>query len=91
VSSKLLCWVALDCAAKLVHILGNAALQDTWRASAAEIKSDILDRGLTEQGVLRQHYDTDSLTPPRCSQRVSAFCPATTYGCATACWRSRTT
>lgn len=61
VSSKLLCWVALDRAAKLAHIHGNATLQNTWRATAAEIKSDILDRGLTEQGVLRQHYDTDSL------------------------------
>jgi len=61
VSSKLLCWVALDRAAKLAHIHGNAALQDTWRVTAAEIKSDILDRRFTDQGVLRQHYDTDSL------------------------------
>jgi len=49
VSSKLLCWVALDRAAKLAHIHGNAALQDTWRVTAAEIKSDILDRGLTDK------------------------------------------
>jgi GH15 family glucan-1,4-alpha-glucosidase len=61
VSSKLLCWVALDRAAKLAHIRGNPALQTTWRATAEEIKGDILAHGLTPSGVLRQHYDTDSL------------------------------
>jgi alpha,alpha-trehalase len=61
VSSKLMCWVALDRAAKLAGIRSDSELESTWRATADEIKADILEHGLTDKGVLRQHYDTDSL------------------------------
>jgi alpha,alpha-trehalase len=60
VSSKLMCWVALDRAAKLADIAGDPALRKTWRDTADEIKQDILEHGLRD-GVLRQHYDTDAL------------------------------
>jgi GH15 family glucan-1,4-alpha-glucosidase len=60
VSSKLMCWVALDRAAKLAEIRGDAAVQDTWRATADEIKQDILEHGVRD-GVMRQHYETDAL------------------------------
>jgi GH15 family glucan-1,4-alpha-glucosidase len=61
VSSKLMCWVAMDRAAKLAEIGGDPKLAGDWGAVADEIKADILDHGLTDQGVLRQHYATDSL------------------------------
>ena len=61
VSSKLMCWVALDRAAKLAEMRGDAELHGTWRAAADEIRADVLDRGVSERGVLRQHYDTDAL------------------------------
>ncbi len=61
VSSKLMTWVALDRAAKLAHIRGDTAKAATWKETADEIKADILEHGLTDAGVLRQHYDTDSL------------------------------
>src|SRR4029077_5394872 len=32
-----------------------------WRAVAEEIRDDILTHGLTDAGVLRQHYETDAL------------------------------
>jgi alpha,alpha-trehalase len=32
-----------------------------WRTTAEEIKADILEHGVTAEGVLRQHYDTDAL------------------------------
>ena len=38
VSSKLMCWVALDRAAKLAEIRGDTALQASWRATAEEIR-----------------------------------------------------
>ena len=60
VSSKLMCWVALDRAAKLADIGGDSALRKTWGATADEIKADILEHGVRD-GVLRQHYDTDAL------------------------------
>jgi alpha,alpha-trehalase len=61
VSSKLMCWVAMDRAAKLAQIRGDDSLRETWRATADEIKADILEHGLTADGVLRQHYATDAL------------------------------
>jgi GH15 family glucan-1,4-alpha-glucosidase len=60
VSSKLMCWVALDRASKLAELRGNSELQAGWRTTAEEIKADILEHGLRD-GVLRQHYDTDAL------------------------------
>ena len=60
VSSKLMCWVALDRASRLATIRGDPGLESEWAETAAEIKEDILENGLRD-GVLRQHYDTDSL------------------------------
>jgi alpha,alpha-trehalase len=61
VSSKLMCWVALDRAASLAEIRGDTELTEQWRATAQEIRDDILTHGTTDQGVLRQHYGTDAL------------------------------
>ena len=61
VSSKLMGWVALDRAAKLAEIRGAGDLRETWQATADEIRADILAHGVSDRGVLRQHYDTDSL------------------------------
>jgi GH15 family glucan-1,4-alpha-glucosidase len=61
VSSKLLCWVALDRAAKLAEIRSDAVLARGWRTTADEIRQDVLANGVTDAGVLRQHYGTDSL------------------------------
>ncbi len=61
VSSKLMGWVALDRAAQLAEIRGDPEQAATWRATADEIRDDILEHGVSERGVLRQHYDTDSL------------------------------
>src|SRR6185312_4505898 len=61
VSSKLMCWVALDRAAKLAHIRGEPVLAAGWAQTAEEIKADILTHGVDDRGVLRQHYATDSL------------------------------
>ena len=60
VSSKLMCWVAMDRASKLAEIRGDSDLQATWGATADEIRQDILGNGVRD-GVLRQHYDTDAL------------------------------
>jgi alpha,alpha-trehalase len=39
VSSKLICWVAMDRAAKLAAIRGDSGLQSRWRATADEIRA----------------------------------------------------
>jgi GH15 family glucan-1,4-alpha-glucosidase len=61
VSSKLMSWVALDRAAELARIRGDSQNEQRWRDIATEIKSDILEHGVSERGVLRQHYATDAL------------------------------
>ena len=61
VSSKLMCWVALDRAAQLAGIRGEPERQAEWAATAEEIRADILEHGVDERGVLRQHYATDAL------------------------------
>jgi GH15 family glucan-1,4-alpha-glucosidase len=61
VSSKLMSWVALDRAAKLAEIGGESDRAGTWRATAEEIRNDVLAHGVSSRGVLRQHYETDSL------------------------------
>jgi alpha,alpha-trehalase len=74
VSSKLMCWVALDRAAKLARIAGDPALRKTWGATADEIKQDILEHGLRD-GVLRQHYDTDALDASTLLAALLGFLP----------------
>jgi GH15 family glucan-1,4-alpha-glucosidase len=61
VSSKLMCWVALDRAAKLAAIRGADDQHAAWQETAEEIRADILAHGVSERGVLRQHYETDAL------------------------------
>jgi GH15 family glucan-1,4-alpha-glucosidase len=61
VSSKLMCWVALDRASQLAQIRGCPDEAATWRATADEIRTEVLTHGVSKRGVLRQHYETDAL------------------------------
>jgi GH15 family glucan-1,4-alpha-glucosidase len=56
-----MCWVALDRAAKLAEIRGHPDLAASWAEVAKEIRAEILTKGTTPAGVLRQHYGTDAL------------------------------
>jgi GH15 family glucan-1,4-alpha-glucosidase len=76
VSSKLMCWVALDRAAMLAGIRGVPELQQKWGATAEEIRADILDHGVSDRGVLRQHYDTDALDASTLLAAIFGFLPA---------------
>ena len=75
VSSKLMCWVALDRAAELANIRGEAALADSWAQTGSEIKSDILEHGVDKRGVLRQHYETDALDASTLLAAIFGFLP----------------
>jgi GH15 family glucan-1,4-alpha-glucosidase len=76
VSSKLMCWVAMDRAAKLAAIRGDDTRASEWAAIAEEIREDILERGVDERGVLRQHYDADALDASTLLAAVFGFLPA---------------
>ena len=75
VSSKLMCWVALDRAAKLAEIRGESKLAAKWAETATEIKADILEHGVDKRGVLRQHYDTDALDASTLLAALFGFLP----------------
>jgi GH15 family glucan-1,4-alpha-glucosidase len=75
VSSKLMCWVALDRAAQLAEIRGDQDRAKGWRETADEIKSDILEHGVSMRGVLRQHYETDSLDASVLLAAMEGFLP----------------
>src|SRR5262249_35533665 len=75
VSSKLMGWVALDRAASLAEIRGDPAKAAEWRSTANEIRSDILEHGVSARGVLRKHYDTDSLDASVLLAAIFGFLP----------------
>jgi GH15 family glucan-1,4-alpha-glucosidase len=75
VSSKLMCWVALDRACKIAAIRGDADAETAWRETAEEIREDILAHGVREDGVLRQHYETDALDASNLLAALFGFLP----------------
>jgi GH15 family glucan-1,4-alpha-glucosidase len=75
VSSKLMCWVALDRGTRLAARHGDAEQAERWGAIGAEIQAEILDRGVSERGVLRQHYDTDALDASNLLAPLVRFLP----------------
>jgi GH15 family glucan-1,4-alpha-glucosidase len=75
VSSKLMGWVALDRAARLASIRDDDKLADEWRSTAEEIREDILTHGVSDRGVLRQHYDTDALDASTLLAALFGFLP----------------
>ena len=75
VSSKLMCWVALDRAAQLAEIRGDPESKEKWQATADEIRADILEHGVDDRGVLRQHYETDALDASALLAAIFDFLP----------------
>jgi GH15 family glucan-1,4-alpha-glucosidase len=71
-----MCWVAMDRAAKLGHLRGDAERAARWAATAEEIKADILEHGVDDRGVLRQHYATDALDASTLLAALFGFLPA---------------
>jgi GH15 family glucan-1,4-alpha-glucosidase len=75
VSSKIMCWVALDRAAQLASLRGDAEKADRWAATAQDIRQDVLAKGVTADGVLRQHYETDALDSSVLLGAIFGFLP----------------
>jgi GH15 family glucan-1,4-alpha-glucosidase len=75
VSSKLMCWVALDRAARLAEIRDDHERAKIWHGCADEIREDILAHGVSDHGVLRQHYGTDALDASTLLAALFGFLP----------------
>ncbi len=76
VSSKLMCWVAMDRGARLAERRGESEHAQRWQALAEEIRADILERGVDKRGVFRQHYETDALDASNLLVPLVRFLPA---------------
>jgi GH15 family glucan-1,4-alpha-glucosidase len=61
VSSKLMCWVALDRGAKLARLYEEPEYADKWQSLADQIKADICTNGVDGRGVFVQRYGSDAL------------------------------
>jgi GH15 family glucan-1,4-alpha-glucosidase len=77
-SSKVLCWVALDRAVKLAPALGDYARTEQWSQSRDEIRSAILERGWSEKSqAYAQSFDSDELDAAQLLMPLVGFLPAT--------------
>ncbi len=74
-ASKVMCWVAADRGANLAAERGDDEHAKRWRAGAEEIKAEVLDKGLSERGVFRQHYETDDLDASLLLLPIMGFLP----------------
>jgi alpha,alpha-trehalase len=61
-SSKVLCWTALDRAVKLTPVLGSYAKAEAWAEERDRVRAVILERGWSEQRqAYAQSFDSDEL------------------------------
>jgi len=61
VSSKLMCWVALDRGARLARMHDEPDFAEQWSKLADEIHADICANGVASRGVFVQRYGSDAL------------------------------
>ena len=61
VTSKFMCWVALDRGARLARMFDEPEYADKWQAIADQIHADICENGVDERGVFVQAYGSKAL------------------------------
>jgi alpha,alpha-trehalase len=75
-ASKVMCWVAASRGADLASQRGDHERAKRWQAGAEEIRAEVLEKGLSERGVFRQHYETDDLDASLLLLLLMGFLPA---------------
>ncbi|MGN6170302.1 MAG: glycoside hydrolase family 15 protein [Solirubrobacteraceae bacterium] len=77
-SSKVLCWVALDRAISLAPKLGTHAEIERWTAERDKIREAVLSRGWSEKRqAFAQSFDSDELDAAQLLMPIVGFLPAT--------------
>ncbi|MGH3154358.1 MAG: glycoside hydrolase family 15 protein [Streptosporangiaceae bacterium] len=74
-ASKVMCWVAAARGADLADERGDEERAKRWRAGADEIKAEVLDKGVSSNGIFRQHYETDDLDASLLLLPIMGFLP----------------
>jgi GH15 family glucan-1,4-alpha-glucosidase len=76
--SKLMCWVALDCAIDLADILQAHDCIDHWTTVREQIREAILTQGWSEKaGAFTQAFGSDDLDASALMMPIMGFLPAT--------------
>lgn len=76
--SKLMCWVALDCAIDLADTLHAHARIEAWTATREQIRDAILKRGWSEKAkAFTQAFGSDELDASALMMPIVGFLPAT--------------
>ena len=77
-STKVLCWVALDRAVALAPELGEHADVEAWSAERDRIREAVLTRGWSEaRQAYTQSFDSDELDAAQLLMPILGFLPAT--------------
>lgn len=77
-SSKVLCWVALDRAVALAPQLGEHADVERWSTERDQIREAVLTRGWSDvRGAYAQAFDSDELDAAVLLMPILGFLPAT--------------
>jgi GH15 family glucan-1,4-alpha-glucosidase len=75
--SKVMCWVALDRAIRLVDLLGVADRADAWRRTRDEIRETVLREGWSEEaGAFTQYLGSTELDASNLMMPIVGFLPA---------------
>jgi len=76
-SSKVLCWVALDRAVRLAPDLGTYAKAQAWSSERDTLRAEVLQRGFSERrGAYAQSFDSDDLDAAALLMALVGFLPA---------------
>ena len=76
VSSKLMCWVALDRGARLARLYDETEYAEQWQLVADEIHADICEHGVDERGVFVQRFGSTALDASLLLVPLLRFLPA---------------
>jgi len=75
VSSKLMCWVALDRGAKLARMYDEPEYAAKWQTLADQIHAEICTTGVDERGVFVQRYGAQALDASLLLMPLMRFLP----------------
>jgi alpha,alpha-trehalase len=76
-SSKVLCWTALDRAVKMAPALGRFAKTEAWAEERDRVRAAILERGWSEKHqAYAQSFDSDELDAAQLLMPILGFLPA---------------
>ncbi len=76
VSSKLMCWVALDRGARLARMYDEPEYAEKWQTLADQIHVEICKKGVDERGVFVQRYGSAALDASLLLMPLMRFLPA---------------